>query len=456
MEIREKIKIQNKFFNRGKTLDINFRIELLKNLKMGILKMEEEICEAIKKDLGKSYYESYMCEIGMVLTEINYMIKHIKKFSKIKKVKTPISQFYSKSYKVKVPYGLVLIMSPWNYPFMLTISPLVDAISAGNVCVVKPSAYSKYTGEVLKKLIEKYLPKEVVSVAIGGRELNSFLLDLKYDYIFFTGSVSVGKLVMEKASKNLTPVTLELGGKSPCIVDENTNLKLAAKRIVFGKFLNAGQTCVAPDYLIVKENIKDNFIELLKNEISIQYGEEPLKNKDYVKIINEKHFNRIVSMLKNEDIIWGGKVDRANLRIEPAIIDNVTFENACMKEEIFGPILPIMTFKTKEDIVEIINHNKTPLALYLFSDNKALEDYILSRVNFGGGCINDTIVHLTNEYMGFGGVGNSGMGSYHGEYGFNTFSHEKSILKRSNLIDINLRYQPYTKKKENLIKKILK
>ena len=456
MEIREKINKQNEFFFTGKTLDINYRKDILNSLKKGILEMEDEICEALKKDLGKSYYESYMCEIGMVLTEINYMLKHIKKFSKVKKVKTPFSQFYSKSYTLKVPYGLVLIMSPWNYPFMLTISPLVDAISAGNVCVVKPSAYSKYTGEVLKKLLEKYLPSEVVSVAIGGRDVNSFLLDLKYDYIFFTGSVSVGKLVMKKASKNLTPVTLELGGKSPCIVDENTNLNLAAKRIVFGKFLNVGQTCVAPDYLIVKESIKEKFIDLLKKEIVLQYGKEPLRNKDYGKIINEKHFKRISSMLENEEILIGGDIDSENLKIAPTLINNATFESACMKEEIFGPILPIMTYKTKEDIIEIINHNKTPLALYLFSDSKELKDYILSRVNFGGGCINDTIVHLTNEYMGFGGVGNSGMGSYHGECGFNTFSHEKSILHRSNLIDMNLRYQPYSKKKENLLKKVLK
>jgi len=456
MDIKNNIKIQRDFFSSGKTLDIDFRISMLNSLKKGILEMEKEIYYALEKDLGKSSFESYMCEIGMVLSEISYMLKNIKKFSKKKKVRTPLSQFYSKSYKLKVPYGLVLIMSPWNYPFMLTITPLIDALSAGNVALIKPSAYSKYTSDVIKKLVEGYLPKEVVSVALGGREVNSYLLDLKYDYIFFTGSVDVGKLVMKKASENLTPVTLELGGKSPCIVDNSADLKLAAKRIVFGKYLNLGQTCVAPDYLIVKEDIKEDLFKYLKYEITSQFGENPILNSNYGKIVNEKHFDRLIKLISDEDILVGGKFDREYLKIEPTIIDNVNFDSKCMQEEIFGPILPIMSYKTKGDIINIINFNPTPLALYLFSEDKNLNDYILKRVSFGGGCINDTIIHLATEYMGFGGVGNSGMGSYHGEHGFNTFSHEKSIVHKSNFIDLPMRYQPYNEKNEKMIRKFLK
>ncbi|MFR6311466.1 aldehyde dehydrogenase [Anaerofustis stercorihominis] len=461
MDIKDKIMVQREFFMSGKTLDIDYRIELLKSLRSGIIEMEEEISSALKKDLGKSSFESYMCEIGLVLSEINYMIKHIRKFSKKERVKTPLSQFKSKSYKVKSPYGLVLIMSPWNYPFMLTISPLVDAISAGNVAVVKPSAYSKYTSEIIKKLLEKYLPVEVVTVALGGRDVNSYLLDLKYDYIFFTGSVSVGKLVMEKASKNLTPVTLELGGKSPCIVDSSTDLKLAAKRIVFGKYLNLGQTCVAPDYVLVKEDMKEEFIKYLKEEILIQFGKDPIGNKDYGKkdygkIINEKHFIRLRGLIENEDVIIGGFCDEDRLKIEPTVIDNVTMDSSSMKEEIFGPILPVMTFNNREDIIDIIKINPTPLALYIFTDDDDLKNYILNNVSFGGGCVNDTIIHLATEQMGFGGVGTSGMGSYHGKTGFDTFTHEKSIVEKSNFIDLPMRYQPYTKRHEKLLRKFLK
>ena len=456
MDIKDKISSQREFFNSGKTLDIDYRIELLKSLRSGIIEMEEEISSALKRDLGKSSFESYMCEIGLVLSEINYMIKHIKKFSKKERVKTPLAQFKSKSYKIKSPYGLVLIMSPWNYPFMLTISPLVDAISAGNICVVKPSAYSKYTSEIIKKLLENYLPKEVVTVALGGRDVNGYLLDIKFDYIFFTGSVNVGKLVMEKASKNLTPVTLELGGKSPCIVDENTDLNLAAKRIVFGKYLNLGQTCVAPDYVIVNEDIKEEFIKYLKDEIISQFGKDPIGNSDYGKIINEKHFARLKGLIKNEDIIIGGYCDDDKLKIEPTILDNITMESPCMKEEIFGPILPVMTFKDREDIIDIIKINPTPLALYIFTNDETLKNHILNNVSFGGGCVNDTIIHLATEQMGFGGVGTSGMGSYHGKSGFDTFTHEKSIVEKSNFIDLPMRYQPYTKKNEKLLRKFLK
>ena len=456
MDIKDRIMDQREFFISGKTLDTDYRIELLKSLKSGIIEMEEEISSALKKDLGKSSFESYMCEIGLVLSEINYMINHIKKFSKKERVKTPISQFKSKSYKIKSPYGLILIMSPWNYPFMLTVSPLVDAISAGNVAVVKPSAYSKYTSEIIKNLLEEYLPREVVTVALGGRDVNSYLLDLKFDYIFFTGSVDVGKLVMEKASKNLTPVTLELGGKSPCIVDDNTDLKLAAKRIVFGKYLNLGQTCVAPDYVLVNEDIKGEFIKYLKDEIISQFGKDPIGNADYGKIINEKHFVRLRSLLENEDIVIGGYCDEDKLKIEPTILNNVTMESPCMKEEIFGPILPVMTFKDKKDIIDIIKINPTPLALYIFTDDETLKKHILNNVSFGGGCVNDTIIHLATEQMGFGGVGTSGMGSYHGKTGFDTFTHKKSIVEKSNFIDLPMRYQPYTKKNEKLLRKFLK
>lgn len=454
--IQDLIKNQREFFGSGKTLSYQFRKSALIKLKKTILKYEDEIKDCLLKDLGKTSTESYMCEIGMVLSELSYAIKHLKSWMKKKRARTPLAQFHSKSFVVSEPLGVVLVMSPWNYPFMLALDPLVGAISAGNCVVVKPASYAKNTSQIIKKILGECFDEEYVAVVLGGREENAELLEQKFDYIFFTGSVSVGKVVAEKASKNLTPVTLELGGKSPCIVDETANLKVAARRVAFGKFLNVGQTCVAPDYLLVQNKVKDEFLTYLKKEIVKMYGEKPLENNLYGHIINDKHFKRICGLIDKNKCIFGGGADEKTLKIEPTILDNVTLDDAVMKEEIFGPILPVLTFDTIDEAEKIVKSFEKPLALYLFSNNKKVQNHILENVSFGGGCINDTIIHLATSNMGFGGVGQSGYGSYHGKRSFNLFSHEKSIVKKFNYIDLPVRYQPYSKKKEKLIKMFLK
>jgi len=447
---------QRKYFATGETLDVKRRISALKSLKSAICKNEEKICNAIKKDLGKSTFESYMCEVGLTLSELSYMIKHTKRFAKDKTVITPITHFASHSFTRKMPYGTVLIMSPWNYPFLLTMGPLVDAIAAGNTAVVKPSAYSPYTSAVMKELIESVFDKKYVAVIEGGREENAHLLDEKFDYIFFTGGKTVGKLVMQKASEHLTPITLELGGKSPCIVDESANIALAAKRIVFGKFLNLGQTCVAPDYVMCHKKIKSKLIECIKNEIKKQFGENPLENHDYGKIINRKHFDKVISLIDKNKVIHGGQTDEQNLRISPTVMDNVTAEDAIMQEEIFGPVLPVLEYEDINKVKAYINSNPKPLAFYMFSSDKKHIDNLTRSCAFGGGCINDTVIHLATSNMGFGGVGESGMGSYHGKKGFDTFSHEKSIVDKKTFMDLPMRYQPYDKFYGMLLRMFLK
>ncbi len=452
-EILEK---QKDFFRSGKTLDIAFRVEYLKKLKQTIKDYEELIFDALFKDLGKSRTESYMCEIGLVLDEISYMIKNIKKFAKEQIVPTPMTNFPSKSKIKLVPRGNVLIMSPWNYPFLLAIEPLVDAISAGNTVVLKPSAYSPATSDVVFKIINNIFPEEYVKVVRGGRKENEALLSYKYDYIFFTGSQNVGKEVLRKSAENLTPVTLELGGKSPCIIDKTANIPLTAKRIVFGKFLNCGQTCVAPDYLLCHENVKDDLIAEIKKQIIKQFGENPLVNETYGKIINEKHFNRVKDLIDENKVIVGGKYDENTLKIEPAVMDNVSWDDLIMQEEIFGPILPILTFKSADYIIEKIENRPHPLALYVFSQDKKFIDKITSHCRFGGGCINDVVVHLATPEMPFGGFGESGMGAYHGKFGFETFSHRRSILDKSLCVDLPMRYQPYKTSYFKLLKLFLK
>ncbi len=452
-EILEK---QKDFFRSGKTLDIAFRVEYLKKLKQTIKDYEELIFDALFKDLGKSRTESYMCEIGLVLDEISYMIKNIKKFAKEQIVPTPMTNFPSKSKIKLVPRGNVLIMSPWNYPFLLAIEPLVDAISAGNTVVLKPSAYSPATSDVVFKIINNIFPEEYVKVVRGGRKENEALLSYKYDYIFFTGSQNVGKEVLRKSAENLTPVTLELGGKSPCIIDKTANIPLTAKRIVFGKFLNCGQTCVAPDYLLCHENVKDDLIAEIKKQIIKQFGENPLVNKTYGKIINEKHFNRVKDLIDENKVIVGGKYDENTLKIEPTVMDNVSWDDLIMQEEIFGPILPILTFKSADYIIEKIENRPHPLALYVFSQDKKFIDKITSHCRFGGGCINDVVVHLATPEMPFGGFAESGMGAYHGKFGFETFSHRRSILDKSLCVDLPMRYQPYKTSYFKLLKLFLK
>jgi len=444
---------QREYFKTGVTLDVNFRVTCLKMLRDQIKLYEKEICEALYEDLGKSDYESYMCEIGMALSEISYLIKHTRRLAKEKRVKTPLVQFSSKSYVKPCPYGNTLIMSPWNYPFLLTIDPLATAISAGNTAIVKPSAYSPRTSALIKKMIEECFEEDFIAVVTGGREENACLLSQKFDFIFFTGSTGVGKEVLRHAAENLTPCVLELGGKSPTIVDKSADIKLAAKRIVFGKYLNCGQTCVAPDYVLCQEEIKDKFVNAVIEEIKSQYGEKPLENKDFGKIVNKKHFDRIVGLIDKEKVVYGGEYDEDSLKIAPTVMDGVTWDDSVMGEEIFGPVMPILTYKSTDDICELLWDKPKPLALYLFSTDKRVIKEITSRVRYGGGCINDTIIHLATSKMGFGGVGESGMGSYHGKNGFLAFSHTKSIVHKKNWIDLPMRYQPY---KSRFYKKLLR
>ena len=454
--INKIVKNQKDFFNTKRTYDVGYRVRYLKKLKEVILKYEDEICRALRDDLGKSESESYMCEIGLTLSELSYQIKHIKRWSRPKRYRTDIANFCGKSYSVFDPYGVVLVMAPWNYPFMLTMEPLIGAIAAGNCVVAKPSAYSPATSGIIKKILDEVFKENYVAVVEGGRAENTELLEQKFDYIFFTGGVEVGKLVMEKASRYLTPVSLELGGKSPCIIDKTADLKLAAKRLAFGKYLNLGQTCVAPDYLLIDETIKDEFLSVFISVVKNMYGEKPLENKNYGKMINEKHFKRVMGLINKEKVVLGGEGKGDELRIEPTILDNVTTEDKVMQEEIFGPILPIITYKDISEAVKFIEERPHPLALYIFSNNKKTQKLFTEKVAFGGGCINDTILHLATSRMGFGGVGNSGMGSYHGIKSFQTFSYEKSILKKYNCIDMPMRYQPYNKFCDRLIKMFLK
>ncbi|WP_409069596.1 aldehyde dehydrogenase [Clostridium sp. FAM 1755] len=446
---------QKKFFDNGYTKDINFRIEALKKLKYSIKINENNIFKALKKDLNKSEFETFITEIGIVYDEINVAIKNIKKWSKTKKVRTPITNFLASSYIYNEPYGVVLIMAPWNYPFQLIMAPLVGAISAGNCILLKPSELAVETKKIIVDIIKDTFNDEYISVVTGGVEESEALLKEKFDYIFYTGGINVGKIVMKAAAENLTPITLELGGKSPCIVDKDADIDLAARRIAWGKFLNAGQTCVAPDYLIVHKNIKEKFISLMEKYIVKFFGKNIFENEDYPRIINERHFKRLEGYLDEGKIVFGGKRDINNLYIEPTIIEEINFKNRIMQEEIFGPVLPVIEFEDISEVIDIVKNNSKPLALYYFSEDKEKQKFVIKNIQFGGGCINDTIMHLATSTLPFGGVGNSGMGGYHGIASFETFSHKKSILKKSNLIDIKIRYAPF-KGKINLARKLFK
>lgn len=455
-EIKDIVTRQRKYFQTGATLPVSSRLTALQKLYHAISGHEAEIHDALKKDLGKSGFESYMCETGMVLEEISYMLKHTPKFAREQRVRTPLAQFHSRNYKKPSPYGVTLIMSPWNYPFMLTLSPLVDTLAAGNTAVVKPSAYSPHTSEVLRLILSECFEPQYVAVVTGGRAENTCLLHEHFDYIFFTGSQNVGKEVMRNAAEYLTPVTLELGGKSPCIVDQTADIKLAAKRIVFGKYLNCGQTCVAPDYVYCHRSVKDKLIKEVQKQIRRQYGKQPLHNPDYGKIINEKHFDRLLGLIDEKKVVHGGGFDRSTLRIEPTVMDNVSFSDAVMQEEIFGPVMPILTFDSLDEAIRRINFMPHPLALYLFTSDKKAARKVTARCGFGGGCINDTIIHLATSEMGFGGFGESGMGAYHGKTGFDTFTHYKSIVDKKTWIDLPMRYQPYRKRNEKMVRFFLK
>ena len=442
-DIKTILRAQHAFFHTGRTKGISFRITQLKKLRTMLQANESDILAALKADLNKSPFEAYETEIGMVLGEINHALKHLAEWARPKQVRTPLIHALSSSRIQTEPYGVVLIISPWNYPIQLTLSPLVGAIAAGNCAILKPSEYSSHTAALLERLLSTTYPGNYISVIRGGRAQNQALLEQKFDYIFFTGSVPVGKAVMKAASEHLTPVTLELGGKSPCLVDSTADLDLAAKRIVWGKFLNAGQTCVAPDYILVERGVKDQLIRALVKYIHAFYGDDPLSSVDYPRIISEKHYLRLLALLEGQIVIEGGQHDRAALRIAPTLLDGADPDSPIMQEEIFGPLLPILEYDRLGDAIAWINSRPKPLAFYYFTTNQRREAYALRTASFGGGCINDTVIHLANPNLMFGGVGESGMGQYHGYESFLTFSHRKSIMKKSNAIDIPLRYPPY-------------
>ena len=457
LEIKSLVDEQREYYKSGATLPIDFRIKALKKLYSAVSERRDEICAALTLDLGKSEYEGFMCEVGLALTEISYLIKHTRRFAKPKRVRTPLAQFASKSYKMPTPYGNTLIMSPWNYPFLLTMEPLANAIAAGNTAILKPSAYSPTTSKIIAKILGECFPTEYVAVVTGGRAENTALLEQKFDFVFFTGSQSVGKEVLRHMADHLTPAVLELGGKSPCIVDSSANIKLAARRIVFGKYLNCGQTCVAPDYVLCEASVKDEFVKAVVAEVKKQFGEDPLANNDYGKIINEKHFARVCALIDESKVILGGNSDKASCRIAPTVMDNVTYDDAVMGEEIFGPIMPIISFDDFDAVIDDLKCKDKPLALYLFTSNKKHVKRVTEELSYGGGCINDVVIHLATSEMGFGGIGESGMGSYHGKDGFNAFSHYKSIVDKKTWLDLPMRYQPYTNKLyEKLLKMFLK
>ena len=455
-EIKDILQQQNHFFSSGKTIPAEFRLKQLESLKEAMIRHEADLAAALKADLGKSRMESYMCEIGLTLSELTWMQKHLRSLMRSKRVSTPAAQFAAKSFRSPSPYGTVLIMSPWNYPVLLTLDPLIDAIAAGNTAVVKPSAYAPCTFDVMKTMIEECFPAHYVAVVDGGRAENQALLQQRFDMIFFTGGKTVGREVLRHAAEYLTPVTLELGGKSPCIVDSTAKIRLAAKRIVFGKYLNCGQTCVAPDYILCDKRIRDELITAILAEIEKQFGKEPLKNPNYGKIINEKHFERILGLINGEKLVYGGQSEPESLRIAPTVLNNITWDDAVMGEEIFGPLLPILTFDTLDEALDTVESHPHPLALYFFSEDKAAQKKILDTCRFGGGCINDTIIHLATSDMPFGGVGESGMGSYHGRVGFETFSHYRSIVDKKTWMDLPIRYQKYTGLKEKMMRMFLK
>lgn len=454
MDIENIVMNQKAFLEKLKVEGVNYRVEKLKELQKVIKESESEIAEALYKDLNKDKVESYMVETGMVLDELRYVIKNVKKWSKPKRVKTPLSQFLASSYIVQEPYGIVVVMSPWNYPFLLTMQPLIGALAAGNTCIVKPSRHSINTSNVIKNIIGKVFDEEYVSV-VWGEEVSEEILKQDVNYICYTGSARIGKKVMKAAAEKLIPVTLELGGKSPCIVEKSADIKLAAKRIAFGRILNSGQTCIAPDYVLVQKDIRDEFINELRENIIKMLGENPIENDEFPKMIGEKQFKKVADMIVENEIIYGGKSDKKTLKIEPTIL-KCTYNSKAMEEEIFGPLFPIIEFDEMAEVKKYINSNPKPLALYLFTNDRNVQKMVLRDVPFGGGCINDTIMHIASHSMPFGGVGNSGMGAYHGKYSFDTFSHYKSIIKKSNSIDMPMRYHPYKDSNYRMIKFFLK
>lgn len=446
---------QSEFFRNGKTLEYSFRKSRLQALKNMLKNYESEIYRALKKDLNKSAHEALTTELGFLYMEIDFAIKQLKNWMEPEKADAPITHKGTKNFIHKEPYGVALIIAPWNYPLHLAIAPAIGAIAAGNTVVLKPSEFTGETSKLLADMIQRTFDRDYFTVVEGAKDVSQQLLEQRFDYIFFTGSSNVGKIVMQQASKHLTPVTLELGGKSPAIVDKDANIDLSAKRIIWGKFTNAGQTCVAPDYIYVHEKVKSKLIKAMKKNIHSLYGKKPLDNKDYVRIVHKNHFTRLKNFLSNGQVIHGGATNEENLSIEPTLIDEISWNDPIMQEEIFGPLLPIMTFDKLDNLVTELKKGEKPLALYYFGEKEKAQRKVMENVPFGGGCINDTLYHLANQNLPFGGVGTSGMGSYHGKYGFDTFSHKKSIMKQTTKFDIPLRY-PGGKLTKAMLKRIMK
>lgn len=455
MSIHTIAKDQKNYFYQGDTLSIEFRKKQLRKLKQLLADNQDQIIEAIHKDFSKAPFEIYVSELLVVYDEINYMLKNMKKLARPEKVKTPLLHFYSKSRLLKDPLGSVLIISPWNYPLSLALTPLVGALAAGNCVVLKPSEISSHTSALMNKLLSGTFPKEYVSVCEGDAETTQTLLKQGFDHCFFTGSTEVGRKIMQAAGKTLTPVTLELGGKSPCIVTEDADLVKAACRIVWGKFVNAGQTCIAPDFVLVHESVKNRLILLIQEVIKRFYGKEPIDNPDYSGIITEKHFDRLLDLIEEERVVHGGSHDRSTLKITPTLIDEPDWNSPIMQEEIFGPLLPIKSYESIVDVVHTLQDKPKPLALYLFTESEVYKEFVMESLSFGGGCINDTIIHFANANLPFGGVGESGTGSYHGKYSFDTFTHKKGIIEKTTLFDLPLRYPPYDNNTLKWLKKMV-
>ena len=454
MEFEAMVSRQREFWNTGATRSVEWRLTQLKKLEQALEEREEALCAALKADLGKAAYESWLSEIGMTLGELRFARKHLKKWAAVKRRPSAMPLFPASSRVVPQPYGTVLIMSPWNYPVQLTLVPLVSALAAGNCAVVKPSAYAPNVALVVAELLGDIFPPEYVSVVQGGRAENAALLEQDFDYIFFTGSPAVGKTVMAAAAQHLTPVTLELGGKSPVIIAPDANIPLAARRIAWGKFLNAGQTCVAPDHVYIPQNLRDAFVKELAGQIHQLYGADPLTGPDLPKIINEKHFNRVAGLLGSGKTAVGGRTDPETRRIEPTVLVDVAESDSVMQEEIFGPVLPVLTYDSLDDLIARQQKKARPLALYIFTGDRALEKRIVSALPSGGVCVNDTVIHLANPHVPFGGVGNSGMGACHGKTGFDTFTHYRTVVRRGGL-DLPMRYAPYGGKNLNTVKKLM-
>lgn len=456
MEISKLVDRQREYFLSGVTLSYASRMDALRRIRWALDKYEDELKKALYQDLRKSPSESYMAEIATTKAELSHCMHHLASWMSREHVRTNLSNFCAKSFTIAEPYGVTLVMAPWNYPVLLCLEPVINAIAAGNCVVLKPSAYAPHVSAVLANMMAACFSPEYIAVVQGGRAENNELLEQRFDYIFFTGSMAVGRIVLEKAAKYLTPATLELGGKSPCIVDKTANISVAARRIIFGKILNSGQTCVAPDYLLVHSDVKYQLFETMKQELVHMLGEKPLESEEYPRMVNKKHYLRVMNLLKGELAVVGGYGNPDTLQIAPTILDHVSLDAPIMQEEIFGPVLPTLTFRTREELLAILRHFEKPLACYLFTTDRSMEKWLLTHVPFGGGCINDTIVHLVTSEMGFGGVGSSGMGSYHGKAGFETFSHRKSVVKKYNWMDMPMRYHPYTDWKDKIIRRLVK